>query len=109
MARAGRKVRRSEPAVASELQRVHVVGIGGAGMSGIARILLDRGGQVSGIRTPRSRAGEPRCGPAALVSIMATPPTSTCCRAGATAVVTTHAAIPRPAELVGGPQAPRCR
>ena len=25
-----------------ELQRVHMVGIGGAGMSGIARILLDR-------------------------------------------------------------------
>jgi UDP-N-acetylmuramate--alanine ligase len=31
-----------------ELQRVHMVGIGGAGMSGIARVLLDRGGMVSG-------------------------------------------------------------
>ena len=30
-------------AAAPELQRVHMVGIGGAGMSGIARILLDRG------------------------------------------------------------------
>ncbi|MFL6137643.1 MAG: UDP-N-acetylmuramate--L-alanine ligase [Frankiaceae bacterium] len=35
------------PAVA-ELGRVHLVGIGGAGMSGIARILLARGVQVSG-------------------------------------------------------------
>ncbi|MDQ3789592.1 MAG: Mur ligase domain-containing protein, partial [Actinomycetota bacterium] len=32
----------------SSLERVHLVGIGGAGMSGIARILLDRGAQVSG-------------------------------------------------------------
>ncbi|MGI8799301.1 MAG: UDP-N-acetylmuramate--L-alanine ligase [Pseudonocardia sp.] len=32
----------------SALQRVHLVGIGGAGMSGIARILLARGGKVSG-------------------------------------------------------------
>jgi UDP-N-acetylmuramate--alanine ligase len=30
------------------LERVHLVGIGGAGMSGIARILLDRGMAVSG-------------------------------------------------------------
>lgn len=30
------------------LERVHLVGIGGAGMSGIARILLDRGKAVSG-------------------------------------------------------------
>jgi UDP-N-acetylmuramate--alanine ligase len=32
----------------SDLERVHLVGIGGAGMSGIARILLDRGAAVSG-------------------------------------------------------------
>jgi UDP-N-acetylmuramate--alanine ligase len=32
----------------SVLERVHLVGIGGAGMSGIARILLDRGMAVSG-------------------------------------------------------------
>ena len=38
-----------------ELQRVHMVGIGGAGMSGIARILLDRGGQVSGSDAKESR------------------------------------------------------
>jgi len=34
--------------VTSELRRVHLIGIGGAGMSGIARILLARGSQVSG-------------------------------------------------------------
>jgi UDP-N-acetylmuramate--alanine ligase len=32
----------------SELERVHLIGIGGAGMSGIARILLARGKSVSG-------------------------------------------------------------
>ena len=39
-----------------ELQRVHMVGIGGAGMSGIARILLDRGGLVSGSDAKESRS-----------------------------------------------------
>ncbi|MGZ8803062.1 MAG: Mur ligase domain-containing protein, partial [Mycobacterium sp.] len=38
-----------------ELQRVHMVGIGGAGMSGIARILLDRGAMVSGSDAKESR------------------------------------------------------
>jgi UDP-N-acetylmuramate--alanine ligase len=38
-----------------ELARVHMVGIGGAGMSGIARILLARGGQVSGSDAKESR------------------------------------------------------
>ncbi|MFC7340661.1 UDP-N-acetylmuramate--L-alanine ligase [Saccharopolyspora griseoalba] len=37
------------------LARVHLVGIGGAGMSGIARILLARGGQVSGSDARDSR------------------------------------------------------
>ena len=40
----------------AELARVHMVGIGGAGMSGIARILLDRGGLVSGSDAKESRA-----------------------------------------------------
>lgn len=38
-----------------DLHRVHMVGIGGAGMSGIARILLDRGVQVSGSDMKESR------------------------------------------------------
>ncbi|GII67070.1 UDP-N-acetylmuramate--L-alanine ligase [Sphaerisporangium krabiense] len=36
------------PVAAGELGRVHFIGIGGAGMSGIARILLKRGVKVSG-------------------------------------------------------------
>jgi UDP-N-acetylmuramate--alanine ligase len=38
----------AEPVPASHLGRVHFVGIGGAGMSGIARIMLARGISVSG-------------------------------------------------------------
>lgn len=39
----------------SVLERVHLVGIGGAGMSGIARILLARGAQVAGSDAKDSR------------------------------------------------------
>ncbi|MEU5692523.1 UDP-N-acetylmuramate--L-alanine ligase [Actinosynnema sp. NPDC020468] len=39
----------------SALDRVHLVGIGGAGMSGIARILLARGAKVSGSDAKDSR------------------------------------------------------
>ncbi len=38
----------SEPVAAGQLGRVHFVGLGGAGMSGIARIMLARGIPVSG-------------------------------------------------------------
>ena len=38
-----------------DLGRVHLVGIGGAGMSGIARVLLARGQQVSGSDAKQSR------------------------------------------------------
>ncbi|MQA78208.1 MAG: UDP-N-acetylmuramate--L-alanine ligase [Streptosporangiales bacterium] len=41
---------------ADELGRVHFMGIGGAGMSGIARILLSRGVEVSGCDAKESRA-----------------------------------------------------
>ena len=37
-------------------RRLHFIGIGGAGMSGIARILLARGRQVSGSDAKESRA-----------------------------------------------------
>lgn len=40
---------------AAQLRRVHMVGIGGAGMSGIARVLLDRGVRVSGSDMKESR------------------------------------------------------
>ncbi|KAA2258653.1 UDP-N-acetylmuramate--L-alanine ligase [Solihabitans fulvus] len=46
----------SDPTAESDvLARVHLVGIGGAGMSGIARILLARGGKVSGSDAKDSR------------------------------------------------------
>lgn len=43
------------PALPPELMRVHLVGIGGAGMSGIARLLLSRGATVSGSDAKESR------------------------------------------------------
>lgn len=46
-----RHARRVNPAHAitpDELRHVHMVGIGGVGMSGVARILLDRGYTVTG-------------------------------------------------------------
>jgi UDP-N-acetylmuramate--alanine ligase len=39
-----------------ELRRAHLIGIGGAGMSGIARILLARGAKVTGSDAKESRA-----------------------------------------------------
>ena len=79
----------------AELRRVHMVGIGGAGMSGIARILLDRGGLVSGsdakesrgLHALRARGAEIRIGHDA--SSLGLLP------GGPTAVITTHAAIPK--------------
>lgn len=78
-----------------ELARVHMVGIGGAGMSGIARVLLDRGGQVSGsdakesrgVLALRARGADIRIGHDPLALDMLT--------GGPTAVVTTYAAIPK--------------
>jgi UDP-N-acetylmuramate-alanine ligase len=46
----------TEPVPLDELGRVHFVGIGGAGMSGIARIMLDRGAKVSGSDSGASAA-----------------------------------------------------
>jgi UDP-N-acetylmuramate--alanine ligase len=44
-----------KPEPTEKLQRVHLIGIGGAGMSGIARILLARGVPVSGSDAKDSR------------------------------------------------------
>jgi UDP-N-acetylmuramate--alanine ligase len=41
----------SEPVPAAELGRVHLIGIGGVGMAGLARIMLGRGIEVSGSET----------------------------------------------------------
>jgi UDP-N-acetylmuramate--alanine ligase len=79
----------------ADLQRVHMVGIGGAGMSGIARILLDRGGQVSGSDAKESRAVVALRARGAQVRIGHDPSALDMLPGGPTAVVTTHAAIPK--------------
>jgi UDP-N-acetylmuramate--alanine ligase len=78
-----------------ELQRVHMVGIGGAGMSGIARILLDRGGLVSGSDAKESRGIHALRARGALIRIGHDASSLDLLPGGATAVVTTHAAIPK--------------
>jgi UDP-N-acetylmuramate--alanine ligase len=78
-----------------ELQRVHMVGIGGAGMSGIARILLDRGGLVSGSDAKESRGVVALRARGAAVRIGHDESSLDLLPGGPTAVVTTHAAIPK--------------
>ncbi|SRX94901.1 putative UDP-N-acetylmuramate-alanine ligase MurC [Mycobacterium tuberculosis H37Rv] [Mycobacterium shimoidei] len=78
-----------------ELQRVHMVGIGGAGMSGIARILLDRGGMVSGSDAKESRGVRALRARGALIRIGHHADSLDLLPGGATAVITTHAAIPK--------------
>lgn len=78
-----------------ELRRVHMVGIGGAGMSGIARILLDRGGQVSGSDAKESRAVRALHARGALIKLGHDASFLDLVPGGATAVITTHAAIPK--------------
>lgn len=88
-------VRPSIDQLPEQLRRVHMVGIGGAGMSGLARILLSRGAQVSGsdaksgrgILALRTRGARIQIGhdPSALDQISG----------GPSVVVTTHAAIPK--------------
>jgi UDP-N-acetylmuramate--alanine ligase len=78
-----------------ELQRVHLVGIGGAGMSGIARILLDRGGLVSGSDAKESRGVRALRARGALIRIGHDASSLDLLPGGATAVITTHAAIPK--------------
>jgi UDP-N-acetylmuramate--alanine ligase len=77
-----------------ELARVHMVGIGGAGMSGIARILLDRGAQVSGSDAKESRALLALRARGAEVRVGHDPSSLGLLPGGPTAVITTHAAIP---------------
>jgi UDP-N-acetylmuramate--alanine ligase len=72
-----------------------MVGIGGAGMSGIARILLDRGGLVSGSDAKESRGIAALRARGALVRIGHDESSLDMLPGGPTAVVTTHAAIPK--------------
>ena len=77
------------------LARVHMVGIGGAGMSGIARILLDRGAQVSGSDAKESRGVLALRARGAVVRIGHDPSSLDLLPGGPTVVITTHAAIPK--------------
>ena len=78
-----------------ELSRVHMVGIGGAGMSGLARILLARGGQVSGSDAKNSRAILELRTRGARVQVGHDPSALDQIPGGPSVVVTTHAAIPK--------------
>ncbi|EME21728.1 UDP-N-acetylmuramate--L-alanine ligase [Rhodococcus triatomae] len=82
-------------ALPDHLQRVHMVGIGGAGMSGIARILLARGGQVSGSDAKESRTVLSLRARGAQVRIGHDASALDLIPGGPTAVVSTHAAIPK--------------
>ena len=84
-----------ERSLPEELQRVHMVGIGGAGMSGIARILLDRGGMVSGSDAKESRGVVALRARGASIRIGHDESSLDLLPGGPTAVVTTHAAIPK--------------
>ncbi|WP_440712612.1 UDP-N-acetylmuramate--L-alanine ligase [Gordonia sp. FQ] len=77
-----------------QLARVHMVGIGGAGMSGLARILLARGGQVSGSDGRDGRALIDLRARGAQVRIGHDPSALDLLDGGPTVVVTTQAAIP---------------
>ncbi|MET0899093.1 MAG: UDP-N-acetylmuramate--L-alanine ligase [Mycobacterium sp.] len=78
-----------------ELTRVHMVGIGGAGMSGIARILLDRGALVSGSDAKESRGVVALRARGALINIGHDAAALDLLPGGPTAVISTHAAIPK--------------
>ncbi|MGO3325519.1 UDP-N-acetylmuramate--L-alanine ligase [Gordonia sp. (in: high G+C Gram-positive bacteria)] len=79
----------------AKLARVHMVGIGGAGMSGLARILLARGGQVSGSDAKDSRGILALRTRGAVVQVGHDPAALDLFDGGPTVVVTTHAAIPK--------------
>ncbi|MEL4154728.1 UDP-N-acetylmuramate--L-alanine ligase [Corynebacterium bovis] len=80
---------------APELSRVHMVGIGGAGMSGIARLLLDRGATVSGSDMKESRSILALRAAGAVVAEGHRAGNLTLAGAEPTVVVTSFAAIPQ--------------
>ncbi|GAA4817769.1 UDP-N-acetylmuramate--L-alanine ligase [Tomitella cavernea] len=82
-------------ALPPHLERVHMIGIGGAGMSGIARILLARGGQVSGTDAKESRGVLALRAGGAQVRIGHAAEALDLLPGGPTSVVSTLSAIPR--------------
>lgn len=85
----------AQGALPDQLSRVHMVGIGGAGMSGLARILLARGGQVSGSDAKNSRGILELRTRGARVQVGHDPSALDQIPGGPSVVVTTHAAIPK--------------
>ncbi|WP_026918928.1 UDP-N-acetylmuramate--L-alanine ligase [Gordonia shandongensis] len=81
-------------ALPDRLARVHLVGIGGAGMSGLARILLSRGGEVSGSDAKDSRGVLALRTRGAKIRIGHAPESLDQLDGGPTVVVTTRAAVP---------------
>jgi UDP-N-acetylmuramate--alanine ligase len=79
----------------AELERVHMVGVGGAGMSGIARILLDRGALVSGSDAKESRGVLALRARGAVIRIGHDPASLDLLPGGPTTVITSRAAIPK--------------
>lgn len=96
----------SEQPQTTDLSRVHMVGIGGAGMSGIARILLDRGYQVSGSDMKESRSIMALRAAGAQIQVGHAEENLRLLGQMPTVVVTSFAAIPQDnPELVGAREA----
>ena len=85
----------AQPDLPGDLRRAHLIGIGGAGMSGIARILLDRGALVSGSDAKESRGVIALRARGAAIRIGHDASALDLLPGGPTAVITTHAAIPK--------------
>src|SRR5699024_10541488 len=82
------------------LSKTHLVGIGGAGMSGIARILLARGGRVSGSDVKESRAFLPLRAQGGQIVVGQTAENLELLAGGPSAVVVSTAIQPDNPELV---------
>ena len=79
----------------TDLSRVHLIGIGGAGMSGVAHILLDRGAVVTGSDVKDSRPVRTLQAKGATVAVGHDEANLELARELPTAVVTSFAAIPK--------------
>ena len=78
-----------------DLSRVHLIGIGGAGMSGVAHILLDRGSVVTGSDVKDSRPVRALRSQGATVAVGHAPENLELAGELPTVVVTSFAAIPK--------------
>lgn len=85
----------SESTTPVDLSRVHLIGIGGSGMSGVARILLDRGSVVTGSDVKNSRPVKALVAQGAKVAIGHESANLDLAGELPTVVVTSFAAIPK--------------